>query len=243
MHPFLFVSILNISLFFIPLAEISEEAKGTEETAVAKSLSFPTSQNPWQEKIPSSLSENFSTGLQRLNQPDENLSATSLPSNDSFLSSLPSNLPNNSFSSSHHSNLPTNSFSTGHHSNLPKNSFLTGNPSNQHKNSILSNHSSNGPYPNFMFPGANNTAGYSALSQVPYIASNAAPFLQKEPDRTIPLRGSKSYSDISSLSDVEIMNSERGRSRTPPSYCPVTKPVVSVVLLTLHWTVCHIWYI
>ncbi|KAG8193149.1 hypothetical protein JTE90_006980 [Oedothorax gibbosus] len=157
--------------------EVTEDPKAVEETSVAKSMSFPSTQNPWQEKIPTSHSENFSS--QRLSQPDENLTATSLPANNS-----------------------------------------------------LSGHHTIDPYLN-LFPGANNTACNYTLSQVPYIASNAGPPLLKELDSSVSLRGSKSYSDIRSLSDMEVMNSERGRSHTPPTYCPVATPVTQEETLPL----------
>ncbi|GIY21002.1 reverse transcriptase [Caerostris extrusa] len=187
----------------------------TEEdtvSVVAKSVSFPLPQNPWQtasEKISSSLSEDFGN-VKSVQESKYSINPSTsqgvLPVTEE--NTLPVVAKSVSFPLQ-------NSWqdTSGHISTSLSEDFVT--KSVPGPNSDFANASCSLPKEAKDFSCDNYS--YSTLSQVPYIPSNAGGSCEK----ASPLRGCKSYTDIRSVSDKEDVNLTRKRSHTPPSFTSV----------------------
>lgn len=183
---------------------------------VAKSVSFPLPQNSWQttsEKISASQSEDFGninkTGaestayLTNLSSPSQRVaSVIEEDAGSSVAKSVSYPLPQNPWQIS--SDPITSSLSQGFVANVRN--F----PSSSNGHSAFSS-----SVPKAMKDFSCDNSSFSNLSQVPYIPSNAGGSCEKASS----LRGSKSYTDIRSISEMESVTvGIRERSHTPPSF-------------------------
>ncbi|CAL1296492.1 unnamed protein product [Larinioides sclopetarius] len=208
----------------------SETSSVPDEEAVptvAKSVSFPLPQNSWQttsDKISASRSEDFgninktgaeSTDLTNLSSPSQRVTSVieeDVVSSVAKCESYP--LPQNPWQIS--SDRITSSSSQEFVTNV-KNLPSSSNGYSAFSSSV----------PKAVKDFSCDNSSFSNLSQVPYIPSNAGGSCEK----ALSLRGSKSYTDIRSISEMESVNlGIRERSHTPPTFnSGVIEPVNDVL--------------
>lgn len=193
----------------------TSSAKTAEDAvaAVAKSVSFPLPQNPWpttSERISCSLSEEFGTTVKSgvksecFNKLPTCQGASSVIEEDAVsvvAKSISFPLPRMSWqtTSDRISGSLSEDFATG-----VKGFPLSNNGYTSFSSSISKE----------VKDFSCDNISYSTLSQVPYIPSNAGGSCEKASS----LRGCKSYSDIRSISEMEVVNLGRERSHTPPTF-------------------------
>ncbi|GFY53839.1 hypothetical protein TNIN_362121 [Trichonephila inaurata madagascariensis] len=198
-------------------ATTGEDAVG----AVAKSVSFPLPQNPWpttSERISGSLSEEFGTTVKSgvesecFNKFPTCQGASSVVEEDS-VSVVAKSI----------------SFPLPHTSWQTTSDRISGSLSEDFATGVKGFPLSNNGYKSFSSPISKevkdfscDNISYSTLSQVPYISSNAGVSCEK----VSSLRGCKSYTDIRSISEMEVVNLGRERSHTPPTFNTEVKELV-----------------
>ncbi|GFU15719.1 hypothetical protein NPIL_55371 [Nephila pilipes] len=191
-------------------------------SVVAKSVSFPLPQNPWpttSERISGSLSEEFGTNVKSGVQSKCFIKLPTCEGASSVIEEDTVSVVAKSVSFP----LPQTSWKTTSDriSGSLSEDFTTGVKDFPLLNNGCSSFSSSIPKEVKDFSCDNISC--STLSQVPYIPSNSGGSYGKASS----LRGCKSYSDIRSISEMEVVNLGRERSHTPPTFnTEVKEPVI-----------------